>query len=290
MIIVKGREMLIPNNERYIGTIYDDRSENRQFQIPRFSERGVDLSAFTFRLDIEYPDETTDTALLDVSIDDEHILATWEITNAQVGQPGTMFIQIRAADENFTAKWSTFRAALYVEDHINTPATYSGDLSELEMLEAQFAQIYNSEATRVANERERETAEEDREDRMDTAIADGAARLDEAIAQFNLEREDLYRYMMLSRSWAVGGTETREGEDTNNSEYWARQAAADEASASSYASSAAASAAEASIYAGWAAPHFHIDFDTMELIQEDEAARIRFYLSEDMDLMFGLTE
>lgn len=30
----------------------------------------------------------------------------------------------------------------------------------------------------------------------------------------------------LSKSWAVGGTGTREGEDTNNAEYWAKQSAA----------------------------------------------------------------
>lgn len=39
----------------------------------------------------------------------------------------------------------------------------------------------------------------------------------------NIEKAD--DYATESKSWAVGGTGTREGEDTNNSKYWAEQAA-----------------------------------------------------------------
>ena len=35
MIIVRNRELLIPHAEQYIGTTYDDNSDNRQFLIDR---------------------------------------------------------------------------------------------------------------------------------------------------------------------------------------------------------------------------------------------------------------
>ena len=39
---------------------------------------------------------------------------------------------------------------------------------------------------------------------------------------------------VLSESWAVGGTNTRSGEDTNNSKYWAEQSAASSSEVSAY--------------------------------------------------------
>lgn len=39
---------------------------------------------------------------------------------------------------------------------------------------------------------------------------------------------------ILSESWAVGGTDTRSGEDTNNSKYWARQSQIEAQNASAY--------------------------------------------------------
>ena len=59
MIIVKNRELLIPNHERYIGTPIDNYADNRIFQIKRFSQSGEDLSGLTFRLDLKYPAERT---------------------------------------------------------------------------------------------------------------------------------------------------------------------------------------------------------------------------------------
>lgn len=59
MIIVKNRELLIPNHERYIGTPIDNYADNRTFKIKRFSQSGEDLSGLTFRLDLKYPAERT---------------------------------------------------------------------------------------------------------------------------------------------------------------------------------------------------------------------------------------
>ena len=59
MIIIKNRELLIPEHERYIGTPIDNYADNRIFKIKRFSQSGEDLSDLTFRLDLKYPAERT---------------------------------------------------------------------------------------------------------------------------------------------------------------------------------------------------------------------------------------
>ena len=135
MIIVKNRELLIPNNERYIGTTYDNETENRVFQVPRFSQRGVDLAALTFRLDIQYANEAFDTVLLDKEVGEAFIILIWRITSSTLQVPGTMYIGLRAIDDEATVKWSSFSAAMYAERHLNTPGNYGGSLTEIEQIE-----------------------------------------------------------------------------------------------------------------------------------------------------------
>lgn len=135
MIIVKNRELLIPNNERYIGTTYDTETENRIFQVPRYSQRGVDLAALTFRLDIQYANESYDTIVLDKEVGEAFIILIWRITSSTLQVPGTMYIGIRAIDNEAAVKWSSFSAAMYVERHLNTPGNYGGGLTEIEQME-----------------------------------------------------------------------------------------------------------------------------------------------------------
>lgn len=135
MIIVKNRELLIPNNERYIGTTYDNETENRVFQVPRFSQRGVDLANLTFRLDIQYANESYDTVVLDKEVGEAFIILIWRITSATLQVPGTLYIGLRAIDDEATVKWSSFSAAMYAERHLNTPGNYGGSLTEIEQME-----------------------------------------------------------------------------------------------------------------------------------------------------------
>ena len=76
-----------------------------------------------------------------------------------------------------------------------------------------------TEAARAAAEAQREANETQRIENENARIAAEQARVDETngvVAQAN----------QASQSWAVGGTGTREGEDTNNAKYWSEQAAA----------------------------------------------------------------
>lgn len=181
MIIVKNRELIIPRDEQYIGTIYDTESENRQFMIDRVTAAGVDLAALTFRLDLEYQDETKDTVLLSSEVQDEHIILTWPISESQVAQPGTLFIQLRAIDENLTVRWGSFQGVVYVERHSYTPGSYTGNLTELEQLEANFDAMVAAEQRRVAAENAREAAEAQREIDTDAAIAEMESRADQTV-------------------------------------------------------------------------------------------------------------
>jgi hypothetical protein len=283
MIIIKNREMLIPDSEQHLGTTYDAETEVRQFKIPRVNA-GIDLSDLTFNLDIKYPDATLDTALMTKDVTDTAIILTWDITNRQLSQEGTMFVQMRAYDENVTAKWSTFKAPFYVDGHFQTPQHYSGDLSELEQLEAQFAAIYNSEQIRQANEATRIDNEDARQEAEEARVAAEEQReadLDAAIAEFNQEKSDLYDWMVMSKSWAVGDTGAREGEDTNNSMYWAQRS-----NASAEAADISAGVAES--YADIVIPTFYVDFNTMELMQNETSDRLVFSLSEDKNLMLEI--
>lgn len=62
----------------------------------------------------------------------------------------------------------------------------------------------------------------------------------------------------LSRSWAIGGTGTRNGENTNNSEYYSRQAG-------TYADNAKNDADRAAQYSQIIAPGFYFDVETATL-------------------------
>ena len=76
-----------------------------------------------------------------------------------------------------------------------------------------------TEAARAAAEAVREANETQRIENENARIAAEQARVDETngvVAQAN----------QAAQSWAVGGTGTREGEDTNNAKYWSEQAAA----------------------------------------------------------------
>lgn len=115
MIIVKGRELLIPDNERYIGTNYDTGMENRVFRIARLSQSGTDLSDLTFKVNLIFDSEPLDIAELQKTVDNDYIYLTWTITAVQVSVTGTVFVCVTGNDTNDTVKWSSFMAPFYTE-------------------------------------------------------------------------------------------------------------------------------------------------------------------------------
>jgi hypothetical protein len=162
MIEVINRELLIPREEFNLGTNYDDTSEIRQFHLKRITSGGVDLGNLTFALDMKYFDGTTDVATFTKEVTPRDIILTLVVLNSMLQVPGTVLVQIRALSADGTVKWSSYEGAFFVEDAINVPASYTGDLSELERLEAEWNAAKDAEAARVLAENARVEAEEGR--------------------------------------------------------------------------------------------------------------------------------
>lgn len=139
MIIVANRELIIPKKEQYVGTTYDKNSENRQFLLDRVTAGGVDLANLLFVMDMEYMSGDKNTVQLTKEILDEKIILTWTIQGSELQVTGTIFINLRALNNtDGKVKWASFRAPIYNEDTIYTPGHYTGDLTELEQMEAAF--------------------------------------------------------------------------------------------------------------------------------------------------------
>lgn len=189
MITVRGREMIIPQSERQIGTNYDVNAENRQFQIKRFTAGGVDLSALSFKLNLEYAGGDLDTCLLDSVVEDEDIVLNWEIMKGCVQQPGTVWASIRGHDENGTVKWATNRGAFYVERTTEAPGGSTG-LTELEQLEQRIKEktetLDANESSRQEAEKlreENETARKNNEAEWQRQAAEAISQAEEAVTQ-----------------------------------------------------------------------------------------------------------
>ena len=166
MIIVRGRELIIPESERQIGTQYDSNSEVRQIKVSRLTAGGVDISHLDFRLDLRYGNEKKDTALLDKEITDDEVILTWTVGPNSVKEIGTVWIAVRGSDNFGTVKWATNQGYLYVGKTIDTPSGEGVDLTEMEALEKRLdqktAELDTAEKKRVEAENIREENEQQR--------------------------------------------------------------------------------------------------------------------------------
>ena len=262
MITIKNRKLIIPKEDRVIGTVSDNNSETRIFVIDRYLANGIDLAALTFGMDMEYEDGTTRNATyITKEVTDEVINLTWGIVEGDVQKAGTMFVQITAFDYDGTVKWATIRDAFYVEPVIGTAEEYTGDLSAFQRMEAvldeklaelsdyeeDLSDIEEAEAGRVEAENGRVSAEGDR------------VLAEEGRVEAESQREATFSTLAKeSEAWAVG---TKDGSPVPNtdpqyhnySKYYAEAAGASAQSASDdatlalgYKEDAASSASNAS--------------------------------------------
>lgn len=165
MISIIGKQMIFPNEEQTF-VIGDDETVSREFIMKRYEADRIDLSVLTFRLDLQYKSGAKNTALLVKSIQDETITLLWDVTKEDFPETGTVFIDMRAFDETGAVRWTTVKTPIFVETTIDTPGDYTGDLSELEQMEAAISKVLDSEADRVAAENQRilnETVREENE-------------------------------------------------------------------------------------------------------------------------------
>ena len=189
MITVVGRKLVIPEKDSQIGTTYDNNSEVRHIRLNRITAGGVDLTNLRYRLDLEYEDAILDTCLLDAETQEAYILLTWRIPAACVSHKGTVWIAVRAYDENGTIKWATNPGAVYVGHTIFDGEAYKGHLAEFEQLEERITQ---KAETLDANESKRQEAEEQRkanEERRVNNEAEWQRQAETAIAKANTTLE-----------------------------------------------------------------------------------------------------
>lgn len=163
MIVVKNRELVIPNTEYYIGNNSDHFATERVFRLDRVTPDGIDLANLTFALDMVYYDGNSDSVQLDRAVTDEAILLTLSVVSDMLQVPGPVKVQIRAHDEaDESVRWSSAHGDFFVEDAINVPASYTGDLSSLEYWESRHIAWQTAENARKEAEAGRATAENGR--------------------------------------------------------------------------------------------------------------------------------
>lgn len=244
MIMVRGRNLIIPVSERQIGTTYDNNSEVRYIRIDRVMARGIDISHLSFRLDLEYGNDVMDTCMVEKEVQEEYILLIWEIPRSCVSIAGTVWVSIRGYDENGTIKWATNKGALYVEKTASGE-TSEKNLTEMEQLEQRIDEKINAldqnedernraEEERRENERKRLNNEAYWQELAESAITLARKTLDDAEkAATNAEKnasnaassaESADHSNKLAESYARGGTGVREGEDTDCAKFYYEKA------------------------------------------------------------------
>ena len=187
MIIVRNRVLVIPVNERNIGTGFDINSDIRQIQISRYQTGGVDLSELDFYIDVTLPDKNKDTAMLKKEVQTEYIVLTWEISQRQVSKVGTVFVTVKAMNREATVRWATNRAAFYVGEIDSPPSAEGNALTVLQQAIQNFVNIKNKVESLV------EKIPQKVEDELQRAIAKLDTKYNDAIRTIRTAFEDIAR-------------------------------------------------------------------------------------------------
>jgi len=151
MIAIKNRKMLIPNEERYIGTTFDENSQVLSFKVSRYTQNDIDLSALNAKADVYHcATETEDRADLTMEVQAKYIILHLYITAGMVATPGTVLIDLKLFNDDGAVKWSSYKGAFFVEDPLATPQATLENLTELEQLEARINRAIRKAYEKVA--------------------------------------------------------------------------------------------------------------------------------------------
>lgn len=182
MIVVKNRVLIIPNNDRYIATGYDNNVTDLQFRVDKIMSNGVDITYLDFFLDMLYEDGSVDTAILRKEVNDEYIILSLHFTNKMLSKIGAVLISLRAKDGTENVRWSSNMAALYIEDTVNAIKKISfegniffdGKTTSLEQLEDIFINLKRQIASATAKANE---ASEDAKVKIGAKLSEVEAKL-----------------------------------------------------------------------------------------------------------------
>ena len=138
MIQIKDKILRIPNHERYLGTNYDNNSQIRQFEIPRYERGKVDLAILDFAISVKYSDNTNNSDILTKEVNDNSIILTLIIKNSLLRVNGAVIVSIRGHEPNGVIRWSSMPSVFYVVNSQAIPSLNQGQLSAIESLESQW--------------------------------------------------------------------------------------------------------------------------------------------------------
>ncbi|EXG84497.1 hypothetical protein K413DRAFT_1240 [Clostridium sp. ASBs410] len=141
-------------------------------------------------------------------------------------------------------------------------------VTRIDGVAAQATQTLNTANTAINTANEATNTAERAIREAQNTLADGKQQVQQAAGSADL-----------AESWAVGNKGIRPGENSNNSKYHSEQSKA-------AANRAKQEADRAAQYSSVVAPTFHIDWDTMELIQDTQGSGIVFSLDENKVLSF----
>lgn len=184
---------------------------------------------------------------------------------------------------DISAEIQAFRDAVYGEevrgsmislaqkvnaDGENALSQVAQQVTRIDGIAAEATQTLNSANTAINNANTALNAANEAIVEAQDTLAEGADQVHQAAGS-----------AALAESWARGNKGIRPGENNNNSKYFSDQSKAD-------AERAKQEADRAAQYSAVVAPTFHIDWDTMELIQDTQGSGIVFSLDENKVLSF----
>ena len=135
MISVIGKQLIFPNEEQRF-VMGDGETISRTFVMSRYEADRIDLSPLTFRLDVEYKGGQKDTLFLTKTVEETQMKLQWDVKASDLKENGTVFVALRAFDGDGVARWTSAKTPIFVNNIIDTPADWTGDLTELEQMEA----------------------------------------------------------------------------------------------------------------------------------------------------------
>ena len=140
MISVIGKQLIFPNEEQRF-VMGDGETTSRTFVINRYEADRIDLSPLIFRLDVQYKGGQKDTLLLTKVVEEKQMKLHWNVKTSDLKENGTVFVALRAVDEDGVVRWTSDKTPIFVNNIIDTPSDWNGDLTELEQMEATKEEI-----------------------------------------------------------------------------------------------------------------------------------------------------
>lgn len=138
MIQIKSKILRIPNHERYLGTSYDNNSQIRQFEIPRYERGKIDLATLDFAIYLKYSDNTENSDILTKEVSSDSITLTLVVKNSLLRTNGAVIVSIRGHEPSGFVKWSTMPSVFYIVSNQVIPNLNQAQLSAVESLESQW--------------------------------------------------------------------------------------------------------------------------------------------------------